>query len=147
MNTIIKQTTINCKINELFEFHMDSANISEITPPDTKVTLLNDDSQTYEGKIVKIKTIKSFIPMIWEVKIEKIEKPNILIDVAIKSPFKYWKHQHIFTQKGNMCELKDIIEYELPFKPFSKIFEGFIKKDILAMFEYRHKKTKEILER
>lgn len=69
-----------------------------------------------------------------------------MVDLAIKPPFKYWKHQHIFTKKGSLCELRDIIEYELPFGILGKIFAPFIKKDIKAMFEYRHQRTKEILE-
>ena len=45
-----------------------------------------------------------------------------------------------------MCELKDIIEYEVPFGFLGKIIEPFIKLDIVNMFEYRHQQTKRILE-
>lgn len=147
MKTITKTTLINCTQEELFDFHFDSNNITKITPKDTQVELLNDDTKTFEGKIVKIKTTKFFISTYWEVKIEKLYKPNILIDFALKSPFKYWKHQHIFTQKGDMCELKDIVEYQLPFGFLGKIIEPLITNDIKSMFEYRHQKTKEILEK
>ena len=147
MKTIIKSTFIKCTQEELFDFHMDSNNITKITPPNTKVELLNDDGQTYEKKIVKIKTTKFFIPTYWEVKIEKLQKPNILVDIAVKSPFKYWKHQHIFTKKGSICELKDIVEYELPFGIFGKIVAPFIELDIKNMFDYRHKQTKKIIEK
>jgi len=144
--TITQTSTINCTLEELFDFHLDSNNITKITPADTKVQLLNDDSQAYEGKIVKIKTTKFFIPTYWEVKIEHLQRPNILVDVALKSPFKYWKHQHIFTQKDNRCELKDIIEYKMPFGIFGKLLDHFIELDIKNMFQYRHKKTKMLLE-
>lgn len=146
MATIIKFTKIECSLEELFLFHTDSNNISKITPANIKVQLLNVDSKTYEGKILKIKTTKFLIPLYWEVKIEKLQFPNILVDVAIKSPFKKWKHQHIFTQKESYCELKDIIEYEIPFGILGKIVEPLIRYDIEKMFEYRHIKTLEILE-
>ena len=146
MKTIIKTTLIKTTQEELFSFHTDSQNITKITPPNIKVELLNEDTKTFEGKIVKIKTTKLFIPTYWEVKIEKLQKPNILIDIALQSPFKYWKHQHIFTKKGNFCELKDVIEFELPFGIFAKPIEFLISQDITSMFEYRHKKTKELLE-
>lgn len=147
MNTIIKVSLINCTLEELFEFHLDSKNITKITPKNTKVTLLSEDTKTYEGKIVKLKTVKFFIPTYWEVKIEKLQKPDILVDIAMKSPFKYWKHQHLFTQKNDKCELKDIIEYKLPFGIFGKLLGVFIENDIKNMFDYRHIKTKEILEK
>ncbi len=46
-----------------------------------------------------------------------------------------------------MCELRDEIEFKLPFGIIGKIFEPFIELDIKNMFEYRHKKTKELLEK
>jgi len=147
MQTIIKTTLIKCTQEELFNFHLDSNNITKITPKDTKVELLSADTQTYEGKVVSIKTTKFFIPTYWDVEIQRLEQPKILVDVAIKSPFKYWKHQHIFTKKGDMCELKDIIEYEMPFGILGKFVNPFIKKDISSMFEYRHIQTKKILEK
>jgi len=147
MKKIVKSTYIKCTLEELFDFHLDSNNITKITPANIKVELLNSDTQTFEGKIVKIKTTKFFVPTYWEVKIEKLEKPSILIDVAMKSPFKYWKHQHLFIKKGNVSELKDIIEYELPFGILGKIVEPFIEYDITKMFEYRHTQTKKILEK
>jgi ligand-binding SRPBCC domain-containing protein len=146
MKKIIQISKINCTLDSLFDFHLDSNNITKITPENIKVELLNSDIKTYEGKVVKLKTTKMFIPTYWEVKIEKLEKPNILVDLALKSPFKYWRHQHIFTKKGNMSELKDVIEFELPFGLLGKIISPFIENDIKKMFEYRHKKTKQILE-
>lgn len=146
MKQIIQTSLINCTLEDLFDFHLDSQNITKITPSNTKVQLLSEDTPAFEGKIVKLKTTRMFIPIFWEVEIKTLEKPNILIDIAIKSPFKYWKHQHIFTQKGNQCELKDIIEFTLPFGFFGKMIEPFLSYDIKNMFEYRHEKTKEILE-
>lgn len=41
-----------------FNFHLDSNNITKITPQNIKVELLNSDTKTFEGKIVRIKTTK-----------------------------------------------------------------------------------------
>lgn len=144
--TITQISFINCSVEALFDFHTDSINIKKITPKNTKVELLNDNSKTFEGKVVFLKTTRLFIPTYWHVRIEKLVYPNILIDVAIRSPLKYWRHQHIFTQHPNGCELRDIIEYELPFGIFNILIEPFFRRDIIKMFEYRHAKTKEILE-
>ena len=145
MKKFEKISTINCKIEDLFEFHTDMRNLENITPPDTKVDLINKDFVPHEGGVLKIKTVKSFIPTTWEVKIDKLQKPNLLVDIALKSPFKYWKHSHIFTQKGNICELKDVVEYELPFGMIGNLFDFFIQNELSKMFDYRHKVTKEIL--
>jgi len=145
MNTFEKVSTINCSLEDLFDFHLDIKNLENITPPDTKVKLLNKDFIPHEGGVLKIRTVKSFIPTTWEVEIAKIEKPNLLVDIAHKSPFKYWKHYHIFTQKGNICELKDVVEYELPLGALGQLFNFFIQSELKKMFDFRHKVTKEIL--
>lgn len=146
MNSFEKVSTVKCSLDELFDFHLDIKNLKNITPLDTKVELLNKDFIPHEGGVLKIRTVKSFIPTTWEVQIAKIDKPNILIDIALKSPFKYWKHSHIFTQRGNICELKDVVEYELPFGIIGKLFDFFIQNELKKMFDFRHKITKEILD-
>jgi len=146
MQTFIKSSYINCDIKSLFDFHIDTNNIKKITPTDTKVELLTKDFKPQISEILKIKSTKYFIPMFWEVKIEKIDEPSLLVDVALKSPFAFWEHKHIFIKHGNMSELKDVITFNMPFGIFGKLFEWFVRNDLQKMFDYRHKITKEILE-
>lgn len=146
MKTIIKTSLINCSLEKLFDFHMNIKNIKKITPSTIKVELLDYDKRKYECKIINIRTTKYFIATHWKIRIDKMERPNILVDVAVQSPFKSWKHQHVFTRKGSVCELKDIIEYEIGFGILGKMAAPFIKSEITSMFDYRHKQTKSILE-
>ncbi|WP_421716990.1 SRPBCC family protein [Arcobacter arenosus] len=137
----------NCTLEELYEFHLDSNNLVKITPPDMNVTMLNDSFEAKEDEILRLKTEKKFmpIPIYWEVKILKNQKPNLLVDFAMKSPFRYWKHSHIFTKRGNSVELKDEVLYVLPFGKIGKLFNFFVERELEKMFNYRHKVTKEIL--
>ncbi|MGE4462224.1 MAG: hypothetical protein AB7D49_07305 [Arcobacter sp.] len=146
MQTFIKSSYINCDIKSLFDFHIDTNNIKKITPTDTKVELLTKDFKPQISEILKIKSTKYFIPMLWEVKIEKIDEPSLLVDVALKSPFAFWEHKHIFIKHGNISELKDVITFNMPLGIFGKLFEWFVRNDLQKMFDYRHKITKEILE-
>lgn len=147
MQTFIKSSYINCEIKSLFDFHLNTNNLTYITPPDTKVELLTKDFKPQVSQILKIKSIKYFIPMTWEVRIEKIDEPNLLVDIALKSPFAFWEHKHIFIQHEKMCELKDVITFKMPFGILGKLLNGFVKKDLQKMFDFRHKVTKEILEK
>ena len=146
METFTQTSLINCTLEELFDFHLDTNNIKLITPSHTKVELIDYEETTFEGKIIKLKTTRAWVTIDWIVKIEKYEYPNLMVDVALKSPFAFWEHQHIFTKKGSMCELKDVIKYKLPFGIVGKLIAPFIKKDIANMFAYRHTQTKKILE-
>jgi len=142
-----KTSLISCSLDELFEFHLDSNNIKKITPKDTKVELLSKDFVPSEGKVLKIKTTKFCVPTFWSVEISLIKEPTMLVDTAVQSPFEFWRHSHIFTQKGNVCELKDVIEYEMPFGFIGNLFSDFMEKQLDNMFSYRHKQTKMILEK
>lgn len=146
MKTFEKISFLNCDIDELFEFHLNMNNLKAITPLDTELELINKGFIPHEGGIVKIKTVKYFIPTRWDVKIDKLQRPNLLVDIAVKSPFKYWEHSHIFTKKGSMCELKDVVNYELPFGKIGELLDFFVRKELNTMFEYRHRITKGLLE-
>lgn len=146
MNKFEKISIIkNATQEELFDFHTDVNNLVKITPPGMKATILNEEFNIKEGEVLRIKTVKNFIPIIWEVKIDKIQNPKLLVDIALKSPFKYWKHSHIFTKKGNSVELRDEVVYELPFGKFGNIFDFLIRKELKKMFDFRHNITKELL--
>ncbi|WP_321311806.1 SRPBCC family protein [Halarcobacter sp.] len=145
MKRFEKSIILNCTLQEVFDFHLDVNNLKRITPPDMKVILLNEVIKVEQGTVLKIKSIKNFIPTYWEVEIKKIDSPNLLVDYAIKSPFKYWEHSHIFTKRGNQVELKDVVIYKLPFGKLGKLFDFFIKKELNNMFEFRHQITKKIL--
>lgn len=147
MQTFIKSSYINCDVKSLFDFHIDTNNLQKITPNDTKVELLTKDFKPIASQILKIKATKYFIPMNWEVKIEKIDEPNLLVDLALKSPFAFWEHKHIFIKHGNMSELKDVVTFKMPFGFIGKLLEVFVIKDLQKMFDFRHKITKEILEK
>ncbi len=146
MQTFIKSSYINCDIKSLFDFHLDTNNLTKITPTNIKVELLTKDFKPVVSQVLKIKSTKYFIPMMWEVKIEKIEEPNLLVDIALKSPFKFWEHKHIFINHGNFSELKDVITFKMPFGILGDLLSFFVKKDLQNMFDYRHKITKNILE-
>jgi ligand-binding SRPBCC domain-containing protein len=147
MKTYQNISIIKCDIEKLFVFHLDFNNLKAITPSDTKVKLLDEIFVPKEGDILRLHTVKNFIPIVWEVKIQKLQSPTLLVDVALKSPFKFWKHSHIFRDLGNgFCELKDVVEYELPLGFIGKIFDFIVKYELKKMFNYRHEVTKNILE-
>lgn len=141
-----KTSIIKCNIDELFNFHLDLNNLKNITPKDTKVTLINEMFTPKEGDILRLHTVKNFIPIDWEVSIDKVVYPTLLVDVALKSPFKTWKHSHMFKElEDGYCELKDVIEYEPPFGFLGKIFNFIIEYELKKMFNYRHDVTKNLL--
>lgn len=141
-----KTSIIRCGVQELFDFHCDLNNIPIITPKDTKVSLVGEVFTPTRGSIIKLNTVKNFIPMVWVVEVQELTSPNLLVDVALKSPFSYWKHAHVFTDMGDgTCELKDIVEYVAPLGFVGRWFDCIVRHELEKMFTYRHQVTNEML--
>lgn len=142
-----KRSEFHCSQKMLYDFHLDVKNLQAITQRGVEVKLLDDDFVPFEGGVLRLRVVKNFVPMVWEVKIECMDEPRLLLDVALRSPFASWRHSHIFRQiDETRCELRDVVEYELPFGAIGRLFRPFVACELERMFDYRHQKTKELLE-
>jgi len=147
MRVFEKVSVIKCSVEDLFDFHLDVKNLEIITPPDMKVELLSELTTPKVGDILRLKSTKGFISSVWEVEVKELVRPNLLLDEALKSPFKTFRHSHIFLEVDDgCCELRDVIEYELPFGFVGNLFDFVIRSEFKKMFEHRHRETKRILE-
>ena len=140
-----KSVRINCDINELFDFHRDVNNLSKISPGyvKTEIVELSDNPLKLNSKIVlKVKLI--ILSIYWHIRISELQKPHKIVDLQEKGIFKYWMHTHQFEGTGNGVVMTDKIEF-IP--PIGVIGLPFVKLQLMQMFRYRHKKTKEIFEK
>jgi len=146
-HTLEFETKINCTTEALFRFHADTKNLPLITPSGTSVDIIQLEKELKEGNTAVLKIKKGLISFVWELIFEKVEYPNLIVDVATKSPFKSFRHEHHFISVDNAhSKLKDKITFSLPFGILSSPIVWFIKKDMNTMFTFRHQETKRILE-
>ena len=77
---------------------------------------------------------------------EEAEPDRKLVDGAKKSPFKFWRHQHLFAPDGKHGEntlMTDRVEYALPFGLLGRLMDKTLMLLIFTvMFRSRHKATK-----
>ena len=123
-----------------------SINLSLITPKDTTVEILKLVTPLKEGNEAVLRIKKGWLAFNWELTFEKVQSPHLIVDVATKSPFKTFRHEHQFVEvNGTRSILRDVVTFSLAFEPFSAIAVWFVKKDMEKMFAYRHEKTKEAI--
>lgn len=148
MTIIESSIAIEAPIEAVFDFHTDTKNLGLISPPWMKSKLIRESGDGM-GKIIEIQVTQyNIFPSHWIVRIEEFERPFRLTDLVLSGPMKYFKHTRTFSQPcASLTELKDHLEYEVPFGFIGQIADTIsIKKMVEQMFEFRHKKTKEILE-
>lgn len=146
-HTIEFETIIECTPEALFAFHEDTNNLPFITPPDTSVEIIDIDKELKEGNMAVLKIKKSLLSFVWELVFEKVEYPSLIVDVATKSPFKSFRHEHQFIKVDeNHTLLKDTVTFSLPFGILSTPGVWFVKYDMKKMFKFRHIQTKRMIE-
>jgi ligand-binding SRPBCC domain-containing protein len=148
MTIIEKSIAIAAPIEAVFDFHLEQKNLELISPPWMKSKLIRESGEG-KGKIIEMQVMQyNIFPSHWLVRIEEFERPFRLTDLVLSGPLKYFKHTRTFSQPcASLTELKDHLEYEVPFGFIGKISDTIsIKKMMEQMFEFRHTKTKEILE-
>ena len=148
IHTIESKVNIAAPIEAVFGFHLETKNLRLISPPSTKAELLKETGEAL-GKQIELKfTQFGAFSSTWVVRIEEYDPPFKLTDLALQSPFPYFKHTRYFSQPcASVTELRDVIEYAVPFGAIGELANKIsIEKMIKEMFEYRQQRTKEILE-
>jgi len=141
-------TDIEVDVQTLYDFHIDTNNLPKITPPWIKVKVVSLELPLHQGSEIELDITRFGIAQRWKMQIAELEKPGLVCDKALKSPFASFVHHHRFEAiGGTKSRLCDTLEFSLPFYPLSLIALPFIKQDIRKMFKYRHLQTKTLLEK
>ncbi len=138
---------IPASIEKSWEFFSNPRNLSKITPPWLNLKITSDlPDKMYEGMIITYKVYPvAGIPSNWVTEITNVKEKKFFIDEQRFGPYKFWHHQHHFEEIENGVEMTDIINYALPFDPFSRLANYFlINKKIKEIFEYRKNICNEI---
>lgn len=145
-HTLTFETQLSCNVKTLFDFHADTNNLPLITPKDTSVQILKLKTPLKEGNEAVLRIKKGWLAFTWELTFEKVEPPYLIVDVATRSPFKLFRHEHQFIEVNDKESiLRDEVTFSLPFEPLSTVAVWFVKQDMQKMFAYRHAQTKAYL--
>ena len=79
--------------------------------------------------------------------ITDMKKPDMFVDQQVKGDFKMLKHEHHFKPCENGTIMIDLVEFEVPYGSFGKLFSklyltGYVKN----LIEQRNKSIKEFAE-
>lgn len=138
---------VRAPLPEVAAFHDDPASLAAITPPPVRVTIRRFDKPVRAGSRVIFRLGVGPFGVIWDGAIAEYVDQSCFRDVQNKGPFGAWSHTHSFTAEGAGTRVNDRVEYEPPFGLIGKLLDPIVVRPSLAyMFNYRAKKTREILE-
>jgi ligand-binding SRPBCC domain-containing protein len=141
---------IAAPVERVWEFYDDVRVLPTITPPWTKVRVLNPPDVMRQGCRFTLVVRQSplFVPLHWETIITVHQPPRLFVDEQGKGPFAYWRHEHHFDPlPGGTTRLRDVIDYRPPFGIVGGLADHlFIRRRLEALFAHRHQVTRQVME-
>lgn len=149
-STIERSVEIAVPVEDVFDFHRDTRNAALISPPGQTVVEVRGDFPVRAGALVEMRMRQrpSPVAMTWRVRIEAVDAPERIVDVAERSPFAAWRHEHLFRPLGpGRTLMTDRVTYRLPGGPLGRLADRLVVRGQLARaFAERHRRTRELLE-
>ena len=131
---------------EVFAFFSDAGNLERITPPFLNSHIITARPIAMKpGTIIDYKLRLYGIAFQWRTLIETFDPPVSFSDVQVTGPYRRWHHLHEFVEVPSGTELRDRVDYELPFPLFAPIVHPlFVRRSVQQIFDYRNKIISEI---
>jgi ligand-binding SRPBCC domain-containing protein len=141
---------IAAPIEMVHGFHLDTRNARLISPPGTDVVEVVGTFPVAAGSVVTMRLRQRPIPVAttWRLRIEALERPTLVVDVAERSPFAYWRHEHVFESLGpGRTLMTDRLSYRLPLGPLGRLADRLVvRRRLTRTFAQRHALTRDLLE-
>jgi ligand-binding SRPBCC domain-containing protein len=145
--TLKAKQVIPINVDEAWDFFSNPNNLPQITPPWLNLKITSElPDRIYEGMIITYKVYPFLgIPSNWVTEITTVKEKNFFVDEQRFGPYKFWHHQHHFKEIKGGIEMEDIVNYALPFDPFSRpLSDILVSKKVNEIFEFRKGVLKEL---
>lgn len=133
---------------EVYSFHEDPRNIVKISPPSLRVEKVECSVPARAGGEFRLRVSQFGLPLEWIGYWAEAEPFSHLVDGARKSPFRHWRHHHLFTEAPGGTLMTDRVEYALAFGLIGRFLDRTVMRVVFAaMFAARHRATQGYFEK
>jgi ligand-binding SRPBCC domain-containing protein len=147
MSVYERSFKVKAELAEVAAFHDDPVSLAAITPPPVRVTIQRFDKPVRAGSKVIFRLSVGPIGVTWDGMIAEYVEQQYFRDVQNSGPFGAWSHTHSFVAEADGTRVIDRVEYEPPLGLIGKLIDPIlVKPSLMYMFNYRARKTREILE-
>lgn len=141
---ISRKTLIPTSLDKAWGFFSDPRNLAFITPPDMDFRIRSRlaNGEFYEGMRIEY-TVRPLagIPMQWISEIKHLVERRQFVDEMIKGPYAHWVHRHEFNEVQGGVEMRDVVDYSLPFGILGRSMHRILVRSKLEhIFDYREKR-------
>jgi len=148
--TFQKSSVIEAPAQDLFDWHKTKDALEKLIPPGEPVSVKSRTGGIEDGDVVVLRIrVLGPIGMDWVAEHQNYVEDQQFEDVQTQGPFAHWVHTHIVEGlDGRRSRLRDEVEYALPFGRVGDwLGNWLVRRKLESMFDYRHRVTKEALEK
>ncbi len=144
----VKESRLAAPPETVFAFHESPAALTELIPPWENMRVAESAGSLVPGSRVVLRGRVGPLPVQWIAVHTEYEPPHLFADRQESGPFAYWYHRHHMLDDGQGGTiLRDEVEYVVPLGALGLLCGGWlVRRKLAAMFDYRHDKTRQIVE-
>lgn len=130
-------------LDEVFAFYSDALNLAKLTPPHMNFRVVTQPPiEMKVGTLLDYELKVLGIPLKWQSEITEWEPKVRFADEQRKGPYKYWEHEHTFTEVDGGVRVCDRVHYGVP--GGALVHRLKVKPDIQKIFAYREEQQAKI---
>lgn len=132
-------TFIPSSQREVFAFFSEAENLEKLTPSFLGFEIMTPRPiEMKAGTLIDYKLKLFGFPLRWRTRIEEFEPIRHFVDVQLSGPYRLWHHRHEFKTVPGGTEMRDRVDYELPFGLLGRITRAlFVRRTLERIFDYR----------
>lgn len=127
-------------LKDAWDFFSRPENLVEITPNNLGFEIISPLPQKmYAGMIVSYRVRPLFgIPMKWTTEITHVHEPFFFVDEQRIGPYRFWHHQHMFSEIESGVRMKDLVHYQVGWGlPGHWLSGSIVRRRLREIFTYR----------
>lgn len=145
-----RSVDIDAPADALWRFHLDTRNAPLISPASARFRAIEGTFPVEIGSRVVLQVKQPPVPVTqtWRIRIAELEADRRVVDVAERSPFAYWRHEHRFAPlPGGGTRMTDHVTYALPLGPVGRLADRLVgRRQLDKLFADRQRRTKALFE-
>jgi ligand-binding SRPBCC domain-containing protein len=139
MYTLERAQVVPVPLEVAFRFFEDPRNLPLITPDWLGFRIMSIRGSPLDVGTTIIYRIRWLgVPLSWVTRIDEFERNRRFVDVQIRGPYRWWRHEHTFEGRNGQTLVRDTVRYELPLGILGTIVHRLVVRHQLRdIFEYR----------
>jgi ligand-binding SRPBCC domain-containing protein len=123
-------------ISDVFDFFADAHNLEGLTPASLQFAIVNSRPiEMRAGTTIEYRLRIHGIPTRWRSEIAMWQPPHRFVDVQLRGPYRFWRHEHAFREDADATIVFDHVRYQAPGGRLAN--RVLVARDLRRIFHYR----------